>query len=96
MISFISFMSLIRYSEATADSSTTLSLLMQSMAFSSISFLIMTPVLYNKAAVSSSCFALPVIFALDRSRSPRSFELPFPSCRMTPVASSGILAQPEI
>ena len=59
-----------------------------SMAFSSISFLTMTPVLFNKAVVSSCSFALPAIFALSRSCSVWSFALCSPSPRMTPVAFS--------
>ena len=85
------------------DSSTSLWRLLQSMSFSSISFLTMMPVLFNKALVSSCWSALRMIFALSRSRSARSLSLPSLSCRMTLVAysneafmSSYNLAQPEI
>ena len=66
-------------------------------------FLDVTPVLFNKAVVSSCCCALSTIFALSRSCSARSFALLSFSCRMMLVAcskeafmSSCNLAQPEI
>ena len=69
-------------------SSTSLWRSLRSMSFSSISFLTMTPVLFNKALVSSCWSALRTIFSLSRSRSARSLSLPSHSCRMTPVACS--------
>ena len=70
------------------DSSTSLLRSMRNMAFSSISFSMMTPVLFNKAVVCSKCSALPAIFALSRSCSARSFALLSFSYRMTPVDCS--------
>ena len=72
----------------STDSSTSLWRSTWSMSFSSISFLTMTPVLFNKALVSSCWSALRMIFSLSRSRSARSLSLPSLSCRMTPVAYS--------
>ena len=76
---------------------------MRSTTFSSISFSMMTLVLFNKALVSSCWSALRTIFSLGRSRSARSLSLPSLSYRMTLVAclneafmSSCNLAQPEI
>ena len=58
------------------------------MAFSSISFSMMTLVLFNKAVVCSYCSALPTIFALSRSRAAWSFAFLSFSCWMTSVDCS--------
>ena len=74
--------------ETSTDSSTGLWRSLRSMSFSSISFLTMTPVLFNMALVSSCWSALRTIFALNRLCSAQSLSLPSLSCQMTPVACS--------
>ena len=92
-----------RYLRASTDSSTSLRCSMRSMAFVSISFLMMTLILFNKVVVSLCYFVLPVIFALSRLHSLQSLTLSSPSPRMTLVAfsneafiSSCIFIQSEI
>jgi hypothetical protein len=81
----ISFTSSIRHLRASTDSSRSISRSMRSLAFLSVSFLTMTDVFFNTAVIYSCCFALPVSFALSRSRSVRSLTFSPRSPRMTPV-----------